>query len=325
MKLATFQPPEETCLDRRVGCYDEEEETIVDVTAAYTMALANNGESCPNEIAQAHAPADMIAFLERGERATDAAEKAIEFVRETNQNVGINNNRLTYGIDEISLLSPVPNPTSLRDYMVVEEHVRNALGDDIPDEWFELPVYYKADSNCIGHPNQDIEWPSYSEEMDYELELAAVIGKKGRDIAAEDADEYIAGYTIYNDLSARDMQFREMEVNLGPSKGKDFNGSNVLGPFLITPDAIQIDDVQMTARVNGEVWSQGTLGSMQHSFAEMIEHTSQSQYLYPGDVLGSGTIGMGCGLEMDRYLSRGDTVELEVEGIGVLRNQIVEP
>ncbi|RQG87833.1 fumarylacetoacetate hydrolase family protein [Natrarchaeobius halalkaliphilus] len=324
MKLATFEPPEEACLDQRVGCYDDDAETLVDVTAAYATLLANRGEQCPNEIARAHAPTDMIAFLERGERATDAAEEAIEFVRETGGGTGIDGRRLAYDLDEVSLLSPVPNPTSLRDYMVVEEHVRNALGDDIPEEWFELPVYYKADSNCIGHPDQDIEWPSYTEEMDYELELAAVIGKEGRDIAAENADEYIAGYTIYNDLSARDMQFREMEVNLGPSKGKDFNGSNVLGPFLVTPNSIRIDDVRMTARVNGEVWSEGTLGAMQHSFAEMIEHTSQSQYLYPGDVLGSGTIGMGCGLEMDRYLSRGDTVELEVEGIGTLRNRIVE-
>jgi 2-keto-4-pentenoate hydratase/2-oxohepta-3-ene-1,7-dioic acid hydratase in catechol pathway len=266
----------------------------------------------------------MTEFLRRGDRAMTAAERALDYVSETNETTGLDGATLRYDHDDVALLSPVPRPNSIRDYMVVEEHVRNALGDDIPDAWFDLPVYYKADADCVGHPGQEIEWPSYSEEMDYELELAAVLGKKGRDIDAADADSYIAGYTIYNDLSARDMQFREMEVNLGPSKGKDFNGSNVFGPYLVTPDEIELKEVEMVARVNDEEWSNGTLGAMQHSFADMIEHTSQSQHLYPGDVLGSGTIGMGCGLEMDRYLSRGDTVELEVENIGTLSNTLVD-
>lgn len=204
------------------------------------------------------------------------------------------------------------------------EHVQNVF-DEIPDEWYEMPVYYKGEADCVGHPNQDIEWPSYTEKMDYELELAAVLGKKGRDIPAEEAEDYIAGYTIYNDLSARDIQFEEMGVNLGPSKGKYFNGSNVFGPYLVTPDEIDLESVSLTAHVNGEEWSSGSLGAMQHSFAEIIEHTSQSMYVHPGDVLGSGTVGMGCGLEMDKYLNRGDTIELAAEGIGTLRNTLVEP
>ena len=205
--------------------------------------------------------------------------------------------------------------------MVYEDHVKNSFGDDIPDVWYELPIYYKGNHNATNHPDTDVVWPDYSEEMDYELELAAVIGKRGRNIPVEAADNYIAGYTIFNDFSARDTQFREMEANLGPAKGKDF--ANGFGPYLTTADAIDIDDVEMTARVNGEVWSQGTPGTMHHTFEDIVAHVSDSETLYPGDVIGSGTVGRGCGLELGTLLSEGDTIELEVEDIGTLRHHIV--
>jgi 2-keto-4-pentenoate hydratase/2-oxohepta-3-ene-1,7-dioic acid hydratase in catechol pathway len=324
MKLASFEVETDVGPVSRVGALAAED-TIVDVTAGYSRVLERDGTASPGEVARATVPPDMISLLERGERAMDAARETLAFVSDADVETGTDGERVRYDREEVRLLSPVPRPNSIRDYMVMEEHVRNALGEDIPEEWFELPVYYKGDADCVGHPRQDIEWPSYTEEMDYELELAAVVGKKGRDIPASDAEEYIAGYTIYNDLSARDIQFREMAVDLGPSKGKDFVGSNVFGPFLVTPDEIDITEVRMQASVNGEVWSDGSLGAMEHSFAEIVEHTSQNLYLHPGDVLGSGTVGMGCGLEMDRYLSRGDVVELSVEGIGTLRNRIGEP
>lgn len=323
MKLASFDVATETGTERRVGVYSDEADELVDVTAAYARALAEEGEGSPREVAAAHAPSDMIEFLRRGDRAMEAADRALEYVTETNETDGLDGATLRYDPSIVRLLSPIPRPNSIRDFMAAAEHVRNVF-DDIPDPWFDIPVYYKGDADCVGHPDQDIEWPSYTEQMDYELELAAVLGKKGRDISADDADEYIAGYTIYNDLSARDIQFEEMEVNLGPSKGKDFEGSNVFGPYLVTPDEVDVQEIEMVARVNGEEWSRGTIGEMQHSFGDMIEHTSQSQYLYPGDVLGSGTVGMGCGLEMDQFLERGDTIELEVEGIGVLKNTLVD-
>lgn len=323
MKLASFDVAAATGTVRRVGVYAAETEELVDVTAAYAQSLADEGEGSPEEVATAHAPPQMIQFLRRGDRAMDAAERALEYVRETNAETGLGGASLRYDPEAVDLRSPIPRPNSIRDYMVMAEHVENVF-DEIPEPWYDVPVYYKGDADCIGHPDQDIAWPSYTEQMDYELELAAVLGTKGRDISADEAHEYIAGYTIYNDLSARDMQFEEMEVNLGPSKGKDFDGSNVFGPYLVTPDEIDLESVQLTAHVNGEEWSSGTLGAMQHSFADMIEHTSQSQSLYPGDVLGSGTVGMGCGLEMDRYLERGDTVELAAEGIGTLRNRLVD-
>jgi 2-keto-4-pentenoate hydratase/2-oxohepta-3-ene-1,7-dioic acid hydratase in catechol pathway len=324
MKLASFDVATATGTDRRIGVYSEATDELIDVAATYARALDAAGEGSPREVAAAHAPpSDMCAFLGRGDRAMDAARRALEHAEETNAETGLDGATLRYDPGEVTLLSPVPRPNSIRDYMVMAEHVENVF-DEIPEEWYDIPVYYKGDADCIGHPGQEIEWPSYTEKMDYELELAAVLGKRGRDIDAAAAEEYIAGYTIYNDLSARDVQFEEMAVNLGPSKGKDFDGSNVFGPYLVTPDEIELEEVQLTARINGEEWSSGTLGAMQHSFAEIIEHTSQSQHLHPGDVLGSGTVGMGCGLEMDRYLERGDTVELAAEGIGTLSNRLVD-
>lgn len=323
MKLASFDVDTRTGTHRRVGVYAEETGDLIDVTATYARALDDEGEHDPRAVASAHAPHEMIEFLRRGDRAMDAAERALTYANETNAEVGLGGAALRYDPGDVNLLSPIPRPNSIRDYMVMAEHVKNVF-DDIPEPWYDLPVYYKGDADCVGHPDQDIEWPSYTEKMDYELELAAVLNKKGRDIPAAEAGEYIAGYTIYNDLSARDIQFEEMEVNLGPSKGKDFIGSNVFGPYLVTPDEIDLESVQLTAHVNGEEWSSGTLGAMQHSFEDMIEHTSQSQYLHPGDVLGSGTVGMGCGLEMDKYLNRGDTIELAADGIGTLRNRLVE-
>ena len=325
MKLASFAVTTDLGPATRVGVLADED-TLVDVTAGYGASLDARGEQDPVAIAETVAPSTMLDFLERGDRAMDAAREARDFAADAGGDRGPGGARLRYDVAEVDLLSPVPRPNSIRDYMVVEEHVRNALGDDIPEEWFDIPVYYKGDADCVAGPDDDVEWPSYSEEMDYELELAAVVGKAGRDIPADEAEEYIAGYTIYNDFSARDMQFDEMEVNLGPSKGKDFEGSNAFGPYLVTPDEIDITDVSMTARVDGEVWSDGSLGAMQHSFGDMIEHTSQNLTIHPGDVLGSGTVGMGCGLEMDRYFEPPEaTVELEVEGIGTLRNRVVKP
>lgn len=324
MKFASVEIDEPTGPTRRLGVLDDDGR-LVDVTAAYAAALEHAGEADPIAVARTHAPPDMTAFLERGDRAMEAAARARSFAAEHDVATGPDGARLRYEENEVRLLSPVPEPNAIRDFMSVEEHVRNALGEDIPDVWFEMPVYYKADADCVGHPGQDIEWPAYTEELDYELELCAVIGKRGRDVPAAEADAYIAGYTIYNDLSARDVQFEEMAAQLGPAKGKDFVGSNVFGPYLVTPDEIDIENVSMRATVNDEVWSEGTLGAWQHSFADMIEHLTQNLYVHPGDLIGSGTVGRGCGLELGRHLSPGDTVALEVEGIGTLRNRVVMP
>ena len=225
-------------------------------------------------------------------------------------------------LSEVWLRAPLPRPNSMRDFMLVEEHVRNSLGD-VPAEWYEIPVYWKGNCDAVFGPEDEVPWPAYTEKLDYELEVGAVIGKRASRVSVEEAAGCIAGYTIFNDWSARDIQFREMKVGLGPGLGKDFATS--LGPCLTTADAIDIKTAPMRARINGEVWSEGTLGAMRFSFPEVISHLSQEQTLHPGDVLGSGTVGRGCGLELDRWIRPGDVVELEVEGIGTLRNRVGAP
>jgi fumarylacetoacetate (FAA) hydrolase len=221
-----------------------------------------------------------------------------------------------YGLEDVRLLAPVPHPPSVRDAYAFEEHVKNAARvtgrPGVPEEWYEIPVFYFSNPAAIYGPEDEIPYPAGSEELDYELEVAAVIG----------ADGAIGGFTIMNDWSARDLQRKEMKVGLGPAKGKDFATS--LGPFVVTPDELGELSLEMVARVNGEERSRGNLGDMFHSWAAILERASANTRLVPGDVIGSGTVGSGCILEHGdgRWLQPGDVVELEVEGIGVLRNRI---
>jgi 2-keto-4-pentenoate hydratase/2-oxohepta-3-ene-1,7-dioic acid hydratase in catechol pathway len=222
------------------------------------------------------------------------------------------------------LLAPL-RPRTLRDFLGFEGHLNNAyrnLGRDIPAEWYEIPAYYKGMPDTVVGPDAEIAWPAYCDELDHELELAAVIGRTVKDVAPEDAAGCVFGYTIWNDFSARDVQRREGAVGMGPGKAKDWDGSNVLGPCIVTADAFDAGDARMRVRVNGEVWGEDTTAHMHHTFADMIAYASRSQTLRPGEVIGSGTAAGGSGLELGRRLSEGDVVELEVEGIGVLRNRI---
>ena len=216
-------------------------------------------------------------------------------------------------------------PRSLRDFLAFEGHLKAALsrlGRPIPDEWYEIPAYYKGLPDTVIGPDEEIPWPEWTDHLDHELELAAVIGREVRDVSAAEADACIFGYTIWNDVSARDVQARELPVGMGPGKAKDWDGSNVLGPCLVSADELDASDLAMRVRVNGELWGEDTSASMHHTFADMIAYASRSQTLRPGEVLGSGTAAGGSGLELDRRLAPGDVVELEVDGIGVLRNAI---
>ena len=230
-----------------------------------------------------------------------------------------------WGLDDITYL-PCVEAGSLRDFIAFEEHIGNTRrnrGAEIPPAWYELPAYYKGNyRSLIGHL-QPVKWPRYTERLDYELEVACVVGKQGTDILAADAWDYIGGYAIMNDWSARDIQFQEGSIGLGPAKGKDFGTS--VGPWLVTPDEFDPTDARMVARINGEIWSDGNLGNIHWSFARMVEHASNEEVIYPGDILGSGTVGNGCGAEHGRWLSPGDDVVLEVSGIGALRNVVYRP
>jgi 2-keto-4-pentenoate hydratase/2-oxohepta-3-ene-1,7-dioic acid hydratase in catechol pathway len=222
------------------------------------------------------------------------------------------------------LLAPL-RPRSLRDFLAFEGHLRNAyarLERPIPAEWYDIPAYYKGMPDTVIGPGDEVPWPAWSEHLDHELELAAVIGAGGRDLRAQDAAAAIFGYTIWNDVSARDVQTRELPVGMGPGKAKDWDGSNVLGPCIVTADELEGSGLAMRVCVNGELWGESSSAEMHHTFADLIAYASRSQTLYPGEVLGSGTAPGGSGLELDRWLQPGDVVELEVEGIGVLRNRI---
>ncbi len=221
-----------------------------------------------------------------------------------------------YPLAEVRLLPPVLRPPSVRDFYAFEEHVKTARasrGLEVPPEWYEQPVFYFSNPAAIYGPEDEIPYPVGTEELDYELEVAALIGARGE----------IAGFTIMNDWSARDLQRAEMRVGLGPAKGKDFATS--LGPVVVTPDELGALSLKMVARVNGEERSRGDLADMHHSWEAIVAHAARNTRLRPGDILGSGTVGTGCILEHGdgRWLQPGDVVELEVEGIGVLRNRVV--
>jgi 2-keto-4-pentenoate hydratase/2-oxohepta-3-ene-1,7-dioic acid hydratase in catechol pathway len=172
-------------------------------------------------------------------------------------------------------------------------------------------------------PDAEIPWPAWTDKLDHELELAAVIGPEPvRDVAAADALRAVFGWTIWNDLSARDVQARELPIGMGPGKAKDWDGANVLGPCIVTADELDGTDLRMTVRVNGETWGNSSSSRMHHSFGDLIAYSSRSQTLWPGEVIGSGTAPGGSGIELDRWLAPGDVIEMEIEGIGVLRNTI---
>jgi fumarylacetoacetate (FAA) hydrolase len=257
--------------------------------------------------------------LERGWPGRIEGDRVIQLAAQTLQSLftggGEAREHAEYPLAEIDLRPPVLHPPSVRDFMAFEEHVANARrqrGAEVPKEWYEVPVFYFSNPSAIYGSDQPVPYPAGTEELDYELECAAVIG----------ADGAIGGFTVMNDWSARDVQRQEMRVGLGPAKGKDFATS--LGPVLVTPDEFDGSAGTMVARVNGEERSRGDLAAMFHSWDALLERSACNTRLRPGDVIGSGTVGSGCILEHGdgRWLQRGDVVELEIEGIGVLRNSV---
>lgn len=300
---------------------------IVDLNMACARLLADQREERPCRLAHAMVPTAMLELLEGGPSAMARARQAFDYAVKLGDSArGPEGETIFYQPEQVRMMAPLPNPASLRDFIAFEEHIAatsKKRGQPIPPEWYKAPVYYKGNHRTIIGPDEDLLWPLETTKLDYELELACVIGRKGRDISEQDAPGYIAGYTIMNDFSARDIQFQEMACRLGPAKGKDF--ATAIGPCLVTPDEIpDLNALTMIARVNGQVWSEGRFGTIHWSFPQMIAHVSRGEAVYPGDLFGSGTVGGGCGLEMDRYLNPGDVVELEIQPIGILRNRAIK-
>lgn len=289
-------------------------------------------------------PGTMNMFLHYWEDSFPVAQAGAIMLKEGTRS----SNRAT-PIEALSLLAPVPFPTSCRDGYAFRQHVaaarRNRRAEMIP-EFDQYPIFYFTNHLAIQGPGEIKCMPDHFEKLDFELEAAIVICRQGRNIRASEADQYIGGLMIMNDLSARRLQMEEMLLNLGPAKGKDF--STVIGPWLVTLDELKEFEIpakenhtgknwnlRMTCHINGNKVSEGNLGDMDWTFAEIIERASYGVTLYPGDVIGSGTVGTGCFLELngtgklqdpnytEQWLKAGDTIEMEIDRLGKLNNTIV--
>ena len=271
MKLVTFEVKTTIGAVQRIGVLRGQ--GVIDLHAAYAAYLRDVRAIYRwRELAQAIVPADMLKFIEGGAMSMDAAHLALDhFEKRGGQPASDNEERLLYQMNEVRLLAPIPRPVSIRDCSAFLQHIINAraLGQaptELPEVFYEIPAYYRTSSTDVIGPDEPIFWPSYTEKLDYELEIAVCIGKEGVNIPVEKAEEYVFGYTIFNDISARDIQRKEMELRLGPAKAKSFQNSNIMGPCLVTPDELNANNLRMVARINGEVWSDGNIKDMHFKF-----------------------------------------------------------
>lgn len=301
----------------RLVAVQPEQERVIDLATAERLRLEQQGATSDAALRLANAlfPSSMVAALRLGDAFLAAAKQAGESA----------DPRAAFPLSSIRLLPPL-DPPVMRDFMAFEQHLRNAaarMGQSIPEQALKIPVYYKGNPSTLIAHEQEVPWPSYTDYMDYELELGFVIGKAGRNLTPQDALSHLFGVTIFNDFSARDMQGQEMRGSLGPAKGKDF--ATALGPWITTRDELDLANLPMIARINGEEWTRGSSSTITWKIEELIAYTSRGETIWPGELIGSGTVGLGCGLELGKKLMPGDLVELEVPGIGILRNRLGQP
>jgi len=299
MKLVTFMVATPVGRFQRLGALLGNQEQILDLNAAYAWYLHQQGRVAARRLSDAVIPADMLGFIEGGEYSLAEARSVLEWVeagwnlQEALRYKGLNGENLVFHASTVKLMAPLPNPPSLRDFIAFEAHVKRGYeirGRQIPEEWYKFPVYYKGNHRSMLGPDEPVVWPRYTEKLDYELEMACIIGKKGRNLTEQDAQNYIFGYCVLNDFSARDIQMQEMKCRLGPTKGKDF--ATAIGPYIVTADEIPVPpNLKMTARVNGETWSEGYSGTSHWQWPQMIAHVAMEEDVYPGDIFGSGTVG----------------------------------
>jgi 2-keto-4-pentenoate hydratase/2-oxohepta-3-ene-1,7-dioic acid hydratase in catechol pathway len=323
MKYVTFEINTALGPIQRIGVLREE--FVIDINAIYCMYLRDVKEIYRwHELAHEIIPSDMLTFIENGNVSRDAVLTALAYYDDNKNTIDVRNNfTLQYKIEEVRLRAPIPKPVSIRDCSVFLSHLNRLPHNKEFYELFEkMPPYYRTSHTSVSGPEDFILYPDFTEKLDYELEFAVCIGKKGVNIPKEKADEYIFGYTIFNDISARDLQMKEGIFTLGFPKSKGFNTSNVIGPYLVTPDEINPNNLRMTAKLNGTLLSDGNSSDMYHKFPFIISYLSKEETLYPGELIGSGTVGSGMAIEHGVRLQRGDVIEFEIEGLGILRNTI---
>jgi 2-keto-4-pentenoate hydratase/2-oxohepta-3-ene-1,7-dioic acid hydratase in catechol pathway len=332
MKLATFQVNTPLGPVDRFGIVhlDQDGGWVIDVNMACLVMAHADHHHAPYAWANAMAPADISRYCELYGVALDPLHRIVNAmtpscnIKGARATQGPGGEQVIWPLSEVRLRPPFTKVPVLRDFAAFEDHLHSTfsrMGLKIPPVWYEQPTAFKGNSTSLfGHEDQ-IVWPRYTEKLDYELEIAAVIGRPGRNLSHQEANGHILGYTLLNDFSARDTQRGEMAISTGPFKGKDFAWG--LGPWIVTLDELgDPATLKMSVRINGEIWAESTPGEMQWSFPEAVSYTSQDETLNIGDVIGSGTVNRGCGFEIDRWIKPGDIVELVADRIGTLRHRI---
>lgn len=326
MKLCTFEVQTPVGPFERLGAAAARggEAVYADLNFAAAARLRERGSPRPQAMADAILPSDILALAAAGAAGLDAAREALDFALARDGLRGPRGEQLLYRPGEARLLAPIRRPPLIRGFAGFERHLKKTfgmMGLEIPQTWYERPLAFKSSCAHMAGPEEEVPWPSYTEKMDFELEFCCVVGKPGRDIPEERAAEHILGYAILNDWSARDAQTGEMAMGTGPYKGKDWCWS--LGPWIATADEVgEVKNIPMAARVNGETWIETTPGEMYWTFEQIVSYTSRDENLLPGDLLGSGTVPGGCGMEINRWVRPGDLVEIDMGPLGVLRNTI---
>ena len=300
---------------------------IVDVNFTYAAMELEKGRVNSTERANSFCPPDLQKYYELYGNDRNILEETLDWIDSRRDCLGPRAETLVWNLNDIALQPPISRVPVLRDFAAFEDHLENTFGKmglKIPPAWYEQPTAFKGNSTTMFGHDTLVPWPRYTKKMDYELELAAVIGKPTFNVEVNESAEHIMGYTLLNDFSARDTQRGEMNVSTGPYKGKDFAWG--LGPWIVTPDEFgDPSTLKMAVRIDGDIWAESTPGPMQWTFAEAISYTSQDELLNVGEVLGSGTVNNGCGFEINRWINPGSIVELEADRIGVLRHRIGKP
>ena len=324
MRLATVGIVTALGLTPRVVAEVKDQESgaprLVDLTAAGELWWAEQGSGEPARWAAATFPPSLTSLLGGGRRGLEMAREAIELASgQPSGRLAPSGSRLRYRPDEVERL-PLLRPPMIRDFYAFEEHVAAGARrreEAIPEPWYRRPVYYKGNPATLLAPGAEVPWPAYTDSLDYELEVACVLLSGGRDLTLAAAAEAIAGYAVFCDFSARDIQADEMKVRLGPAKSKDF--ASGLGPWLVTADEVgDPGQLRVSAFLNGEQVALARLGDARWSFPEMVSYASGAEPLEAGEVLASGTVGGGSGQERGRLLDPGDRIECELEGVGRL-------
>lgn len=334
MKILTYKRPTVFGTQKRLGILYNDK-TIVDVNFTWQAIFERFGYYAPDKRADLLAPNSLAAFLRLYQEASISklqetlqcwGDLASRGILKTKHQADIAFHLLD--ANDLTLDTPLDEVAMYRDFYAHEKHVKKGFekrNEPVPEAWYEIPAYYKGGNTGFIGDGDIIPWPYFSKQLDYELELGLVIARDGKNVKAKDIKKHIFGFTILNDISARDIQRKEMSIRLGPAKGKDW--CSIMGPVIVTFDEFNYEEpnLLMTAAVNGNEWSRGYSGDSHYSWGEMIEHMSMEEWIRATDFIGSGTVGTGCGLELDRWIQPGDLLELSIEKIGTLKNIVGTP